>query len=153
MRDLGQIHRVEQRQLQRAAGRQLLNRSCAQSRDPVDAAVLRKIFAHAGAVVLPRSPTSTSRFRPKRSRSFLTWSGIVFGSAVLPSHTSTATGQPAALVSSPKTICGLPLLPSRECPGLANSQCRPSKYVEVRSYNTRPPALRCFWASAASTAG
>ena len=85
------------------------------------------------AVSMPRSPTRISRSRPKRWRTFVRTAVSVFGSPVLPSNTSTATGHPAAFVSTPNTICSLSRLPSRECPRLANGHRRPSKYVEVTS--------------------
>jgi hypothetical protein len=65
------------------------------------------------AVIMPRSPTSTTRLSWKRWRSFSIWAASVVGSAVLPSNTSTATGQPSAAHSRPKTICGLSRCPSR----------------------------------------
>src|SRR5215831_11414798 len=40
----------------------------------------------------PRSPTRTTRDKPKRCRSLSICGAKVMGSAVLPSHTSTATG-------------------------------------------------------------
>jgi hypothetical protein len=40
----------------------------------------------------------------------------VAGSAVLPAKTSTAMGQPSALVSKPKVICNLSRRPSRLWP-------------------------------------
>ena len=73
-------------------------------------------------VSMPRSPTNTNRCRPKRSRSLSTCAATVLGSAVLPGNTSTATGQPSALVSKPQTICGLPLRSSREWPKRASGQ-------------------------------
>ena len=50
---------------------------------------------------MPRSPTSTTRLMPKRSLSFSTCELSVAGSAVLPSNTSTATGSPSRVHSSP----------------------------------------------------
>ena len=50
---------------------------------------------------------------PKRVRSLSICAPRVAGSAVSPAKTSTATGQPSALHSRPKTICALPRLPSR----------------------------------------
>ena len=85
------------------------------------------------AVSMPRSPTRISRSRPKRCRTFVRAAVTVFGSPVLPSNTSTATGQPSPFVSTPNTICSLSRFPSRECPNLASGQRRPSKYVEVTS--------------------
>ena len=46
------------------------------------------------AVSMPRSPTSTTRCKPKRVRIFSTWQATVLGSDVEPSKTSTASGQP-----------------------------------------------------------
>ena len=74
------------------------------------------------AVSMPRSPTNITRSSPKRSRSLATCGATVLGSAVEPSKTSTATGQPADVHSRPKTICKVPFLPSRLCPRWANGQ-------------------------------
>jgi len=65
------------------------------------------------AVIMPRSPISTRRSSLKRSLSLATWLASVDGSPMLPSNTSTATGQPSAVHNSPNTICSLPALPSR----------------------------------------
>ena len=78
------------------------------------------------AVSIPRSPTSTTCCKPNRSRIFATWLVTVSGSTVEPSKTSTATGQPSAVHSSPKTICNVPFLPSRLYPCWASGQCVPS---------------------------
>ena len=64
-------------------------------------------------VIMPRSPTSTTRFSSKRPFSLSICAASVFGSAVSPSNTSTATGQPSAAHSTPKTICGRSGRPSR----------------------------------------
>ena len=56
-------------------------------------------------VIMPRSPTSTTWSRPKRSLSLVTWLVNVVGFAVLPSKTSIATGQPSGAQSRPQTIC------------------------------------------------
>ena len=53
------------------------------------------------AVSMPRSPTSTAFVRANRSLTVATWLATVFGSPVLPSNTSMATGTPSLLVSSP----------------------------------------------------
>ena len=66
------------------------------------------------SVSIPRSPTSTTRSRAKRRRSLSSYAPTVRGSAVLPSKTSTATGHPSRLHSSPNTICSFSRLPSRE---------------------------------------
>jgi hypothetical protein len=84
-------------------------------------------------VIMPRSPTRTMRLKPKRSLSLSTCVLSVVGSPVLPSNTSTATGQPVAEHSRPNTICSLPDFLSRLWPCLANGQVRPSNQVEVRS--------------------
>jgi len=52
-------------------------------------------------VIMPRSPTSTTRDKPKRCLSLSTWLASVIGSAVLPANTSTPTGQPSAAHSRP----------------------------------------------------
>jgi hypothetical protein len=131
--DLGHVPLVEQRQLQRPAlGRQRLNRRCAQGGDPAAAAgggsvskaarIRRPARASPAGlrsdairalVIIPRSPTRTTRWRPKRRLSLATWAASVLGSPVSPSNTSTAIGQPSAAHNSPKTICSLPALPSR----------------------------------------
>ena len=77
------------------------------------------------AVSIPRSPTSTTCCKPNRSRIFATWLATVSGSAVEPSKTSTATGQPSAVHSSPKTICSVPFLPSRLSNGLLAEDINP----------------------------
>ena len=46
-------------------------------------------------VIMPRSPTSTTWSSAKRCLSFSIWAASVIGSAVLPSNTSIATGQPS----------------------------------------------------------
>jgi hypothetical protein len=66
------------------------------------------------SVIMPRSPTSTTRESLKRWRSFSIWAPSVLGSAVFPSNTSIATGHPARLHKRPKTICNLSFFPSRE---------------------------------------
>ena len=67
-------------------------------------------------VIIPRSPTMIICSSPNFSRTADTASGKVFGSAVLPANTRTATGRPSWSVRSPYSICGLPRLPSREYP-------------------------------------
>src|SRR5215467_12351145 len=52
-------------------------------------------------VIMPRSPTSTTRDRLKRPLSLSICPANVIGSAVLPSKTSTATGQPLAAHNRP----------------------------------------------------
>src|SRR5271155_4409440 len=52
-------------------------------------------------VIIPRSPTSTTRDKPKCSLSLSICVDSVIGSAVLPSNTSTATGQPSAAHNRP----------------------------------------------------
>ena len=64
-------------------------------------------------VGMPRSPTITTSAMRKWFLSLSTWAATVMGSARLPSKTSTATGQPSRLVSSPNSIWGRPRLPSR----------------------------------------
>jgi hypothetical protein len=115
-----------------ALGRQRLNRRCAQGGDPAAAAgggsvskaarIRRPARASPAGlrsdairalVIIPRSPTRTTRWRPKRRLSLATWAASVLGSPVSPSNTSTAIGQPSAAHNSPKTICSLPALPSR----------------------------------------
>ena len=79
------------------------------------------------AVSMPRSPTSTTRCKPKRVRIFSTWQATVLGSDVEPSKTSTASGQPSAVHNRPKTICNVPGLPSRLYPRWASGQWVPSR--------------------------
>jgi hypothetical protein len=78
-------------------------------------------------VIRPRSPTSTTRFSPKRFLILAICAASVFGSPTLPSNTSTAIGQPSTAHNSPKTICSLFSLPSRLWPNRASGQLRPSK--------------------------
>src|SRR5512134_2467418 len=78
-------------------------------------------------VIMPRSPTNTTRFRPKRFLSLSICVASVFGSPVSPAKTSTAPGQPSAAPSSPKTICGRSGRPSRLEPRCPSSQHRPSR--------------------------
>ena len=52
-------------------------------------------------VSMPRSPTRHTRASPNRVLSLVIWAARVFGSAVLPSNTSIATGTPAVEHSSP----------------------------------------------------
>ena len=63
----------------------------------------------------------------ERCWTFFTCTPTVLGSAVLPANTSTATGQPSAAQSRPKTICCLPCLPSRLWPNAASGKQRPSR--------------------------
>ena len=78
-------------------------------------------------VSMPRSPTSTTRLRPKRPLILSTCAATVFGSLVEPEKTSTATGKPSAVHSNPNTICAVPFLPSRLWPRCASGQQCPSK--------------------------
>ena len=64
-------------------------------------------------VIMPRSPTKATRPTPNRSRILVICAPSVIGSPRLPANTSTATGQPSSVHSSPNTICFLPFLPSR----------------------------------------
>jgi hypothetical protein len=51
--------------------------------------------------IMPRSPTSTTRSRPKDSLSFATCGISVLVSAVFPSYTNTEIGHPCRVVISP----------------------------------------------------
>ena len=73
---------------------------CTQAGDPIQAS-RSEVLADPADVIIPRSPTSTTRLRPKRRLSLLTCAHSVAGSATLPSNTSTATGSPARVQSSP----------------------------------------------------
>lgn len=64
-------------------------------------------------VIIPRSPTRTTRVRPNRGRILATSGATVVGSPVLPSKTFTAIGQPSLLHSRPITIYSFPLFLSR----------------------------------------
>src|ERR1019366_5770313 len=65
------------------------------------------------SVIMPRSPTTTTRLSLKRSFSLLIWLATVAGSAVLPSNTSTAPGHPSEAHTNPMTSCGLgPFVPA-----------------------------------------
>ena len=59
---------------------------------------------------MPRSPTNTARFSPKRSRSLPTCAATVEGSDAFPGNASTATGRPSASHSSPKLDLRQPFL-------------------------------------------
>ena len=61
-------------------------------------------------VIIPRSPTKATRPTPNRSRILAICAPSVIGSPRLPANTSTATGQPSSVHSSPNTICLLALL-------------------------------------------
>ncbi len=52
-------------------------------------------------VIIPRSPTSTTRVSPKRWRSLSIWVATVVGSPVFPLNTSTATVHPSGSLNSP----------------------------------------------------
>jgi hypothetical protein len=100
-------------------------------------------------VIIPRSPTKVTSVRPNRSRTVVTAAMNAVGSPVLPANTSTPTGRPWGSAMMPYSICGLPRLPSRECPGLASGQAQPSSHELDRSNSTRPPGARCRAASPA----
>ncbi len=85
------------------------------------------------SVIIPRSPTHTTRFTPNRSRTFPIADASVEGSAAFPSNTSTATGRPSTSHNSPNTICSLSRFPSRLWPYCASGQHVPSKYADVTS--------------------
>jgi hypothetical protein len=53
------------------------------------------------AVIMPRSPTNTTRLIPKRNFILSIWDFSVVGSALLPSNTSIAIGSPSRVQSSP----------------------------------------------------
>ena len=65
-------------------------------------------------VIMPRSPTSTSRWMPSLSLITCTIWVNALGSSVLPANTRPATGRPSGSVSTPYSICSQPFLPSRE---------------------------------------
>ena len=65
-------------------------------------------------VITPRSPTMTILASPNAFRTTLTIAVNAAGSPVLPPSNRIATGRPAGSVSSPYSICSVPLLPSRE---------------------------------------
>jgi hypothetical protein len=66
----------------------------------------RKVCSMRALVSRPRSPTITTRCSWKRCFSLSICTDNVSGSAVLPSNTSTATGQPSAAHIRPMTSCG-----------------------------------------------
>ena len=82
---------------------------------------------------MPRSPTNTARFSPKRSRSLPTCAAAVEGSDAFPGNASTATGRPSASHSRPNSICGSPVLPSREYPFFTSEQIRLQLQTEGKS--------------------
>jgi hypothetical protein len=52
-------------------------------------------------VIIPRSPTTAMWVSPNRCLSLVTWAARVLGSPVAPLNTSTATGIPSLVVSTP----------------------------------------------------
>jgi hypothetical protein len=66
----------------------------------------RSVCSMRALVSTPRSPTITTRCSLKRCFNLSICADSVTGSAVLPSNTSTATGQPSAVHIRPMTICG-----------------------------------------------
>ena len=101
------------------------------------------------AVSMPRSPTSTTCRKPTRSRSVATWLATVSGSAVEPSKTLTATGQPSAVHSRPKTICSVLLPPVAAVPALGQRAVAPLP----RSWRSGRRAPGCAPAGAAWPGG
>ena len=65
-------------------------------------------------VIMPRSPTKTTRLSPKRALVASTISTKPFGSEVLPGKTSIVTGRPSLVVTTPYSTWRLARLPSRE---------------------------------------
>ena len=95
------------------------------------------------AVHIPRSPTSTTRWRPKRVRILSTCAATVWGSLVEPSKTSTATGHPVAVQSRPKTICSVPFLPfRRRRRPPTHPPRRPTRTARRRLHRPRQPPPR-----------
>ncbi len=74
-----------------------------------------------------RFPITIMRYRRNRQWSFWMWDASVAGSLVLPSNTSTATGQPTALHTRTHTISTFPFLRLRACLNCAKGQVRPLK--------------------------
>ena len=101
MRELKEIALIEQAELQRTALHQGADLRALQRRDPGRARRACASSPIALCEIMPRSPTSTRRSRPNCSRSCVTCGIRVLASAVLPSYTEIATGQPARVVSSP----------------------------------------------------
>jgi hypothetical protein len=104
--DLGQILGIEQADLQPPlVGGEFGDRRGAQRGDPPEpgspVGVSPRSAKMRAEVIMPRSPTSTSRVNPKRSRITSTMSVNTLGSAVLLGNTRTATGRPAGSVSTP----------------------------------------------------
>jgi hypothetical protein len=98
--DLGEVTLVEQRELEgagieKSADLQALSAVIQSSPAGISSSRMRAL------VIMPRSPTSTTRDRPKRCLSLSIWVASVIGSAVLPSNTSTATGPPSAAHNKP----------------------------------------------------
>jgi hypothetical protein len=86
-------------------------------------------------VIMPRSRTSTMFSSAKVSFTAVTAAVNAVGSALFPSNTRTATGQPAGSVSTAYSICGRFFFPSREYPRLASGQCVPVIHEDDRSYS------------------
>ena len=72
----------------------------AQRADPIQVG-RAQLVADAGAGEHAPVPDQTTRVSPNRFLSLVIWAARVFGSAVLPSNTSMATGTPAVVHSSP----------------------------------------------------
>src|SRR5215472_16192123 len=98
--DLGEIAFIEQRQLESTSIEQGADLWRSQRGDPIQSGGLQ-LITDAGTGDMPRSPINTTRDRPKRPLSLSICPANVIGSAVLPSKTSTATGQPLATHNRP----------------------------------------------------
>src|SRR5580693_429888 len=106
-RDEERLSRSEQRTLSKTQNNHLTGKAPYKFES---ALLQRRVSCEPGflrrGVVTPRSPTITTRCSLKRCFSLSICAASVTGSAVLPSNTSTATGQPSAAHIRPMTICG-----------------------------------------------
>ncbi len=110
--DLGQVMLVEQAHLQRPIlGGQFGDGRGARAvihPKPAPASLSSPRASMRAEVIMPRSPTNTSRSSPKLARMTSTMSVNAVGSAVSPENTRTATGHPAGSVRMPYSICASP---------------------------------------------
>jgi hypothetical protein len=111
--DLAEVLLVEQRGLDRTVFQERLDLRSPQAvthpKPPVS------LGATIGAeVIMPRSPTKTSRLSPKRALVASTISTKLFGSEVLSGKTSIVTGRPSLVATTPYSTRRLARLPSRE---------------------------------------
>ncbi len=150
---LDHVAAVEQGELKARLREQVADLGRAQRRNPAQTVDAAKVVRSRAEVSMPRSPTITTRLRPKRWRTLSSCGPSVVGSPVLPSKTSTATGQPSRhRKTEPKTICNLSLLAVARVPQLGQ-WATPALEISrgsVIAKSTRLPSWRCRLASRCS---